>query len=65
MGRDSSVGIATRYVVDGPGIESRWRGIFFRPFRTGPETHRASYTMDTGSSTGINGRDVVLTIRPI
>jgi hypothetical protein len=24
MGRDSSVGIATRYGMDGPGIESRW-----------------------------------------
>jgi hypothetical protein len=23
--RDSSVGIATRYGLDGPGIESRWR----------------------------------------
>jgi len=26
MGRVSSVGIATRYGVDGPGIESRWAG---------------------------------------
>ena len=25
-GRDSSVGIATRYWLDGPGIESRWGG---------------------------------------
>jgi len=24
VGRDSSVGIATRYGMDGPGIESRW-----------------------------------------
>jgi hypothetical protein len=24
MGRDSSVGIATHYGLDGPGIESRW-----------------------------------------
>jgi hypothetical protein len=24
MGRDSSVGIATRYGLDGSGIESRW-----------------------------------------
>ena len=28
MGRDSSVGIATRYGLDGPGIESRWGGDF-------------------------------------
>ena len=26
VGRDSSVGIATRYELDGPGIESRWGG---------------------------------------
>ena len=24
VGRDSSVGIATRYGLDGPGTESRW-----------------------------------------
>ena len=24
VGRDNSVGIATRYGLDGPGIESRW-----------------------------------------
>ena len=29
-GRHSSVGIATRYGLDGPGIESRWRGEIFR-----------------------------------
>ena len=28
MGRDRSVGIATRYGLDGPGIESRWRARF-------------------------------------
>ena len=28
MGRDSSVGIATDYGLDGPGIESRWRRDF-------------------------------------
>jgi hypothetical protein len=27
-GRDSSVGIATRYELDGPGTESRWRQNF-------------------------------------
>ena len=30
MGRDSSVGIATGYWLDGPGIESRWGGEIFR-----------------------------------
>ena len=33
-GRDGSVGIATRYGLDGPGIESRWRGDF--PHRSRP-----------------------------
>ena len=32
-GRDSSVGIATRYGLDGPGIESRWRRDFPHPSR--------------------------------
>ena len=30
-GRDSSVGIATRYGLDGPGIESRWGRDFPHP----------------------------------
>jgi hypothetical protein len=34
--RDSSVGIATRYGLDGPGIESRWG----RDFRTCPDRPR-------------------------
>jgi hypothetical protein len=29
MGRDNSVGIATGYGLDGPGIESRWGGLDF------------------------------------
>ena len=33
VGRDSSVGIATRYGLDGPGIESRWRRDFLHPSR--------------------------------
>ena len=41
MGRDSSVGIATRYWLDGPGIESRWGRDFPRPARPalGPTEH--------------------------
>jgi len=36
VGRDSSVGIATRYWLDGPGIESHWGEIFrTRPDRPG------------------------------
>jgi len=34
-GRDSSVGIATRYGLDGPGIESRWEARFPHPARLG------------------------------
>ena len=30
VGRDSSVGIATRHRLEGPGIESRWSGEIFR-----------------------------------
>jgi len=33
VGRDSSVGIGTRYGMDGPGIESRWRRDFPHPSR--------------------------------
>jgi hypothetical protein len=32
-GRESSVGIATRYGLDGPGIESRWGRDFPHPSR--------------------------------
>ena len=39
--RDGSVGIATRYEVDGPGIESRWGARFSAPVQTGPEAHPA------------------------
>jgi hypothetical protein len=35
--RDSSVGIATRYGLEGPGIESRWGEIF----RTYPDRLRS------------------------
>jgi len=33
--RDNSVGIATRYGLDGPGIESRRQERFSAPFQTG------------------------------
>ena len=36
MGRDSSVGIATRYGLDGPGIESRWGPDFPHPSSPAP-----------------------------
>ena len=52
VGRDSSVGIATRYGLDGPGIESRWGARFSAPVQTGPGAHPTSYTMGTGSFPG-------------
>jgi hypothetical protein len=49
MGRDSSVGIAIRYGLDGPGIESRWEARFSSPVQTGPlGTYLASCRMGTG-----------------
>ena len=61
-GRDSSVGIGTRYGLDGPGIESRWGGGagFSAPVQTGPGAHPAPYAVDTGSFPGVKrlGRGV-------
>jgi hypothetical protein len=53
VGRDSSVGIATRYGLDGPGIKSQWGARFSAPVQTGPGAHPASYTMGTGSFLGV------------
>ena len=59
--RDISVGIATRYGLDGPGIESHW-GVarFSAPVQIGPVSHPATYTMNTGSFLGVKrpGRGV-------
>jgi len=33
VGRDNSVGIVTRYGMDGPGIEFRWGWDFLHPSR--------------------------------
>ena len=49
MGRDSSVDIATRYGLDGPGIESWWRRGFLHPSRPALGSNPASYTTGTGS----------------
>jgi hypothetical protein len=60
VGRDSSVGIATRYRLDGPGIVSRWGTRYFARVQTGPGAHPASYKMGTGSFPGVKrpGRNV-------
>ena len=59
-GSGTAVGIATRYGLDGPGIESRWRARFSAPIQTGREAHPASYTVGTESFPGVKrqGRDV-------
>ena len=53
VGRDSSVGIATRYGLEGPGIECRWAARFSAPVQAGPGTYPASCTMGTGSFPGV------------
>jgi hypothetical protein len=52
--------IATRYGLDGPGIESWWEARFSTFVQTGPGAHPASYTMGTGSLPGVKrpGRGV-------
>ena len=59
MGR-RSVGIATRYWVDGLGIESRWGARFSASVHTVPGAHPASYTLGAGSLSGVKrpGRGV-------
>ena len=58
-GRNSSVGIATRYGLDNQGIESRWGRDFSAHAQTGPGAHPASYTIGTVSFPGVKrtGRD--------
>jgi hypothetical protein len=59
-GPGSSVGIATRYGLDSPGIEYRWGAQISAPVQTGPGAHPASYTTDIGSFPGVKrpGRGV-------
>ena len=66
MGRDSSVGLATHFGLDGPGIESRWGARFSATVQTDPGAHPASCTMGTGSFLGVkSGRGVTLTPHPL
>ena len=53
-GRDSSVGIATRYGLDGPGDRIPVGGARLpAPVQTAPGAHPASYIMGTGSFPGV------------
>jgi hypothetical protein len=60
VGPGSSVFIATRYGVDGPGIESRFGVRYSAPVQTVPGVHLPSRTTDTGSFLGVKwaGRSV-------
>jgi hypothetical protein len=60
MGRDSSVGIATRYELDGPGIESRWGRDFQQPSRPALGPTQPPVQWVSGNSLGVKrpGRGV-------
>jgi len=51
--RDCVVGTATRYGLVGPGTESRWGRDFPHLTRPTSEAKPASYSMGTGSFTGV------------
>ena len=53
--REGAVSIATRYELDGPGIESQWGARFSAPVHTGCGTQQTSYKMGTGSFPGGGG----------
>jgi hypothetical protein len=52
-GRDSSVGIETRYGLDVSEFETRLGTWFSTPVRAGPGANTASRTVDTGFSPGV------------
>jgi hypothetical protein len=47
--RDSLVGTATGYLLDGPEIQTPVGATFTATVHTGPGAHPGSYTMGTGS----------------
>jgi hypothetical protein len=65
-GRDSSIGIATRYGLDGAGIESRWGRDFPHPSRPALGPIQPPMQWVTGLYPGDKAsRGVVLTTHPI
>jgi hypothetical protein len=65
-GPGSSVGIATDYGLDGPGLESRLGARFSAPVQTGPGAHPASGTVGAGSLPGVeSGRGVTADPSPL
>jgi len=51
--RYSAVGLATRYGLEGPGIESRWGRDFPHPFRSALAPNQTMGTMGTVSFLGV------------
>jgi hypothetical protein len=60
-GRDSSVGIATRYGLEGPGIESRWRRDFSHLSRPALGPTQSPVQEVSGLYRGKGGRSVTTT----
>jgi len=65
VGRDSSVCIATRYGLDGPGIESRWGRHFPHPSIPALGPTQPPIQWVPGLSVGKTCRGVALAIHPI
>ena len=63
-GRDSSVCIATRYGLDGLGIESRWRRDFPHPSTPAVWPTQLHVQSVPRLSRGQSDRGVVLTLHP-
>ena len=66
MGRDGSVGIATRYRLDGPGIESQWGEGRDFPHLSGPVLRHTQPPVQSisGLSREQSDRGVALTTNP-
>ena len=62
--RNGSVGIATHYGLEGPGIEPRWGRDFPRLSRPAPRPTQTPVQWVPGLSRGKGGRGVVLTTHP-